>query len=356
MSFEEKMSGLVEMVLTEEFPIVKEEKISEISQTVTRIVSENFSISDLKNNVRQGHREKQSYANIRKTGAEQYYTNPEVVDQCLSEVQKVVNLDDASVIEPSGGTGEFIKGLLRLGLNANKITSFDIDPKHEMVTKGDYLEQEIPYQKGKVSITNPPFGRASSLAKKFFNKDAKSCDYICYLVPRAWRKWSTQNSLDPYFHLVSDIDMPKNCFYLPDGTRKEKDVLNTVFQIWEKRDYKRKKISVPDHGLIKKVIPENLNGLKVIRGANYSMVVFGHSCGSCIEVTNSVVPYKTTTMYLKISNHHSGIKEKEIKEALTKVDLSKYYKNVSYVQALSIQEINYELNEFFGLDNFKFKV
>ena len=350
------MSGLVEIVLTEEFPIVKEEKITEISKTVTKIVAENFSISDLKNNVREGHREKQSYANIRKSGAEQYYTNPEVVDLCLSEVQKVVNLKRATIIEPSGGTGEFINGLIRCGIKKDRITSFDIDPKHEMVRRGNYLEQDIPYKKGTISITNPPFGRASSLAKKFFNKDAKSCDYICYLVPRAWRKWSTQNSLDPYFHLVADIDMPKNCFYLPDGTRKEKNVLNTVFQIWEKRDYKRKKISVPDHGLIKKIIPENLNGLKLIRGANYSIVAFGHSCGSCIEVLSSVVPYKTTTMYLKISDHHTGIKETQIKEALTEIDLSKYYNNVSYVQALSIQEINYELNEFFGLDNFKFKV
>lgn len=354
MDFELKLSTLVKTVLLQEIPIVKEEKVLEISKTLAETLSDHFSITDAKNNVRTGHKAKQSYANVRKTGAEQYYTNPEVVDQCLAEVSKAVDLSNCHIIEPAGGTGEFIEGLLRLGIDPDKIESYDISPKHELVQKQDYFKTEIPYKKGNVSITNPPFGRASSLAKKFFNKDAKSCDYICYLVPRAWRKWSTQNSLDPYFHLVSDIEMPKNCFYLPDGTRKEKDVLNTVFQVWEKRGYKRKKIKVPDHGLIKKIVPKEENGLKKIEGANFSIVAFGHSCGSCREIVEKLPAYKTTTIYLNIQDHHTGIKAQEIKQALKSVDLSKYYNNVSYVQALSIQEINYELNNYFGLDNFKF--
>ena len=56
---------------------------------------------------------------------------------------------------------------------------------------------------------------------------------------------------------------------------------------------------------------------------------------------------KTTTMYLYIDRD-------DVKAALRSIDFSKYYKNVSYVSALSIQEINYELNEWFGLPNFKF--
>ena len=185
-----------------------------------------------------------------------------------------------------------------------------------------YIKKKIKTKKGSISITNPPFGRASSLAKKFFNKDAESSQYICYLVPKSWRKWSVQNSLNPYFHLVSDVELPKNCFYLPDGTKKEKNVLNTVFQIWEKRNYERKKIQVPDHGLITKVIPKEVNGLKIVKDANFSIIAFGHSCSTCKEVTEKIQQYKTTTMYLKIEDHHSGIKAGEIKEAMRKIDLS----------------------------------
>ena len=122
--------------------------------------------------------------------------------------------------------------------------------------------------------------------------------------------------------------------------------MNTVFQIWEKRNYPRKKIKVPDHGLITKVLPTvDSDGNKTVAGANFEIITFGHSCGNCKDITEASVPYKTTTMYLKIDRQ-------DVKDALRQIDLSKYYNNVSYVQALSIQEINYELNERFGLENF----
>lgn len=300
------------------------------------------------NNVKLGHRNKQSYANTRTTGKEQYYTKKEVVDLCIAEVQRFVDLSSKSIVEPCGGTGEFIEGLLRAGIGPENIISFDIDPAHPMVMKGDYLKQDLKHLKSVVSITNPPFGRASSLAKKFFNHDAQFCDFICYLIPKSWRKWTVHNSLNPNFRLVSDIDLPQNCFYLPDGTEKPKDVLNTVFQIWKRSDQPREKIKIPDHGLIKKVLPSlDKQGNKVIKDANFSIVTFGHSCGKCFEITEKVVPYKTTTMYLQI-------KDRKVKSALKCANLSKFFNNVAYVQALSIQEINYELNRIFELPNYDF--
>ena len=354
MNKEVSLEGLVGEVLNHELSLIKQERNAKTAKTIVDSIRQHFNFHQRNNKVLSGHQGKQSYANKRKTGAEQYYTMPKVVDLCISEVSKVVDLKDRKIIEPAGGTGEFIDGLLRAGVRSENITSFDLDPRHPMVKKGDFLTQKIKSKGLTISITNPPFGRASSLAKKFFNKDAESSQYICYLVPKSWRKWSVQNSLDPYFHLVSDVELPKNCFYLPDGSKKEKSVLNTVFQIWEKRDYVRKKIKIPDHGLIAKVIPKEVNGLKIVKDANFSIIAFGHSCSKCSEVTQKVQQYKTTTMYLKIEDHHTGIKAKEIKEAMRKIDLSKYYNNVAYVQALSIQEINYELNTYFGLENFNF--
>lgn len=311
------------------------------------------------NNVKAGHKNKQSYANTRTTGKEQYYTNADTVDLCLSEVQKHIDLTGKRILEPCGGTGEFIKGFQRIGIDDSFIESYDIEPKHPMVQEANYLETDFTSVCGGfVTITNPPFGRASSLAKKFFNHAADHCDYICYLIPKSWRKWTTQNSLDKRFHLIADIEMPKNCFYLPDGTENKKDVLNTVFQIWEKRETKRKKIKIPDNGLIKKIQPSkktvlDKNSKKVqrpdkITGANFQMIVFGHSCGKCKRLDESTeYDAKTTTMYLKIERD-------DVKTFLEGHDFSEYYNNVSYVQALSIEEINYELNNHFGLKNFVF--
>jgi predicted RNA methylase len=333
----------------------------------------------MSNNVKDGHLLKQSYANTRTTGKEQYYTNSDVVDLCLSEVVKHIDLQGKSILEPCGGTGEFIEGFMRIGIPASLITSYDIEPKHPMVKLGNYLETKIPTS-GMIAITNPPFGRTSSLAKKFFEHATSHCDYICFLVPRSWRKWTVQNSLDPHYHLIADIEMPKNCFYLPDGSVNEKDVLNTVFQIWEKRPKKRRKIVIPDHKLVKKILPKMKNTIShkkvtkklyekvgntykefdtdvyqkvkakrpdYVEGANFEMVVFGHSCGKCKEITKKKVDAKTTTMYFKIDRP-------DVKQALKTIDFSVYYDNVSYVQALSLQEINYALNEYFNLKNFKF--
>jgi hypothetical protein len=290
------------------------------------------------NNVKGGHKNKQSYSNKRTTGKEQYYTSSQAVEICLQEVQKHIDLTDKFILEPAGGTGEFIKGFQKIGIANDKIISYDIEPKHELVNKQDFLElNQFPSNK-MVSITNPPFGRMSTLAIKFFNHSAPQCDYICYLIPRSWRKWTTMNRLDENFHLLADIDMPKDCFYL-DGGESKKGVLNTVFQIWEKRDYKREKTKVKDNNLIKKI---NKNKDGMIVGANFSMVIFGHSCGRCEDVTEDVIPYKTTTMYM-------SVEREDVKQALRQIDFSCFYKNVAYVEALSIQEINYKLNEFFGL-------
>tara|TARA_R110002060_G_scaffold1197_1_gene2607 strand:- start:619 stop:1491 length:873 start_codon:yes stop_codon:yes gene_type:complete len=288
----------------------------------------------------------QSYANKRKSGKEQYYTTPDVVDLCLSLVKEHIELEGRKLLEPCAGTGEFVKGFQRIGIKDDDIVCLDIEPKHPMVTKGNYLETNMEH-KAFISITNPPFGRASSLAKKFFNHGAEHSDYICYLIPKAWRKWSTQNALDERFHLIADIQMPDNCFYLPDGSKKDSSVLNTVFQIWEKREAKRKKIVVPDNKLIKKIIPKVKNGKKIILNANFEIVQFGYSCGKTKEITDKQVPFKTTTMYLKVDRE-------DVKEALANIDFSVHYNNVSYVSSLSLPEINYELNNYFGLNNFKF--
>ena len=157
------------------------------------------------NNVSAGHRAKQSYANKRTTGKEQFYTTSNAVDLCITEMAKHVNLTGRLLLEPCGGTGEFIEGLKRHGIAENKIISFDIEPKHPSVLQQDFLETEPAIFEGSVCITNPPFGRANSLSKKFFNHAAEGCYFIGFLIPKSWRKWSVINSLNKNFDLVSEI-------------------------------------------------------------------------------------------------------------------------------------------------------
>ena len=294
------------------------------------------------NNVSAGHRAKQSYANKRTTGKEQFYTTSNAVDLCIAEMVKHVDLTGRLLLEPCGGTGEFIEGLKRHGVAENKIISFDIEPKHPSVLQQDFLETEPAIFEGSVCITNPPFGRANSLSKKFFNHAAEGCDFIGFLIPKSWRKWSVINSLNKNFDLVSEIEMPLNCFYTPEKKVSTKGVLQTLFQVWKRTTKPRDKIIIPDHGLIKKILPRN----RMVSGANLEMIIFGHSCGKIKEVVGTV-PSKTTTMYLKVDSP-------EVITALKSLDMSPYYNNTAYVQALSIKEINHELNKKLGLPTFNF--
>ena len=247
----------------------------------------------MSNNVKGGHKEKQSYANTRTTGKEQYYTQTNVVDLCLEKIQEHIDLQGKMILEPCGGTGEFVEGFMRIGIPSDKIVSYDIEPKHHMVKLGNYLETQFE-ETNYVSITNPPFGRASSLAKKFFNHAAGHSDYICYLIPKSWRK------IQPV----------------------KKEV----------KDRNGKLVKRPDY----------------VTGANFEIIVFGHSCGKCKELDPTQQhDAKTTTMYL-------NVERQDVKDFLKLHDYSTYYNNVAYVSALSIQEINYELNKHFNMPNFIF--
>ena len=69
---------------------------------------------------------RQSTANKRKTGKEQYYTDSTAVDKCLKYLSDFIEFEDFVFLEPAGGTGEFIKGFQRNGVKDEKIMSFDI--------------------------------------------------------------------------------------------------------------------------------------------------------------------------------------------------------------------------------------
>ena len=269
--------------------------------------------------------------NTRKTGKEQYYTLPEVVDKCMSIAMKYSG-NAKLFMEPAGGTGEFIKGMVRAGVDEAQIVSCDIEPKHPLVEKQDFLQSN--YQGEYFVISNPPFGRANSLSVKFFNKAAPIRSHICFLIPISWRKWSIINRLDENFHLVEDVEMPAVSFYNDDGPI-EGGLLRTVFQVWEKRPVKRKKIAIEDRGYIRRCEPHE---------ADVAITLFGHSCGR-IETDFTREP-NTTKGFFKI-------KDESVVTALKSVNYSVFSENTAYVKALSVQEINSLLNDYYDANGEK---
>ena len=268
---------------------------------------------------------KKKPGNKRITGKEQYYTPTDLAEKLIAEVLVLVpDLAKRQILEPAGGTGSFLKAAAKAG--ATDFLSFDIEPKHANVTKANFLDAVLTGENA-VTISNPPFGRNNSLSIPFFNKAANHSEFICFIVPRSWRKWSVINRLDRRFHLVAEHDIQID--YEDDAGEKlsVKNGLATCFQIWQRKDALRPIYSVSDRGIIEKTDSHN---------ADVALTIFGFSCGKVM--TEFERKPNSTKMFLKL-HHPQALK------ALQTVDFSKFYKNTAYTQALSLPEINYLLNE-----------
>ena len=263
--------------------------------------------------------------NKRVTGKEQFYTPPALARVLVGHVEDVLGpLQGKVVLEPAGGTGSFVEAAYARG--ARDVISFDIEPLHEGVLLGSFLEQDLN-QQNLITISNPPFGRNNALSVPFFNHAASFSDAICFIVPRSWRKWSVTNRLNLNFELVFDKDLDIDYVDSTGDLISDKSRLATCFQIWKRTKAPRVPIKITDMGVIEKVSPEE---------ADVSLTIFGYGCGNLRQDFERVP--NTTQLFLKL-NHPEAM------AALQSVDFSKFYKSTAYTEALSIQEINYLLNE-----------
>lgn len=268
---------------------------------------------------------KKPLGNKRVTGKEQYYTPSPLALELVAVVANLIpDFSKRNFLEPAGGNGSFVMALQEHG--AENISSVDLYPKHPLVAKNDFLTHK-PKDQNLIVISNPPFGRNNALAIPFFNHSAEFSDYICFLVPRSWRKWSVQNRLDPRFHLVHDQDVFVSYEDENGHAIKSDNDLRTCFQIWEKTSELRKPIRVPDNGLITKSTPAE---------AEIAIRVFGYGCGNVLE--SFPRENNTTLMFLRVKNQR-------IRKLLQTLDFQRFSKNTAYTEALALPEINYLLNE-----------
>lgn len=169
---------------------------------------------------------------VREAGLDKFYTKPEIAQKCLDSIGTLYDWSKWSlVIEPSAGSGSF---LTRIPVEKKKIIGIDISPEHQDIIKQDFLTYSASSSANSnapiLVVGNPPFGRVSSLAIKFFNHAAQWSDVIAFIVPRTFRRVSVQNKLNTDFHLVFDEEIPMTpCAFTPRMMAK------CCFQIWEKR-------------------------------------------------------------------------------------------------------------------------
>ena len=211
---------------------------------------------------------------------DQFYTSRIVAKKCVNDILSL--LPDTSYfkwIEPSAGNGVFLDALPK---SCNKI-GLDIDPKSNNIVKQDFLTWKYPNEDNIIIFGNPPFGRQSSLAKKFIKKSCKFANVIAFILPKSFVKPSMNNSFDLYFHCIYSKQLDKKSFIL-NGNQYD---VPCVFQIWEKKDYKRK--------TIKKLTSLNYNFVKY--DSDYHIVIrrVGFYAGKCFLKNNK--KYNRNTHY-----------------------------------------------------------
>ncbi len=173
---------------------------------------------------------------VREEGLDKFYTIPSYSKKCIDKVFELYDkLQFDLIIEPSAGNGSFFNQIE----SENKI-GIDIAPENQNIIKMDFFDYTPSNKNSILVIGNPPFGKISSIAIKFFNHSAKWATVIAFIIPRTFRRPSVQNKLDKMFHLVYDEDVStKPCCFTPQMTVK------CCFQIWEKKETERPFVDLP---------------------------------------------------------------------------------------------------------------
>lgn len=218
--------------------------------------------------------------NIRGEGLDKFYTNPTCSKKCIDKLCELYDITKWDlIVEPSAGNGSFLNQI-----PSNKKIGIDILPEQSSIIKQDFFDYYPPSSATQANkptilvIGNPPFGRVSSLAIKFFNHSAKWANVIAFIIPRTFRKLSVQNKLDDMFHLVYDEEIPNNpCCFSP------KMMVKCCFQIWEKKETKRQIIDLPtthaDWDFLK-LGPNDTNGQPTPPlNADFAMRAYGGKVG-----------------------------------------------------------------------------
>lgn len=163
-----------------------------------------------------------------KNALDQFYTKDEVALK-LCEIIKAKlkdKLEFYTFLEPSAGGGAFLKALNK-SFDNNKIIALDLEPKAQNIEQCDFFSYYTNAQKI-FTIGNPPFGKRADLAIRFFNHASVFSDYIAFIVPLQFEKWSVQKNLNKAFSLIYSQNLEPNSFVF-----NGKDyALRCCFQIW----------------------------------------------------------------------------------------------------------------------------
>lgn len=165
---------------------------------------------------------------------DQYFAHKDMVNECLNLLQEKlneleINSDEYTYIEPSAGDGAFLTKLPK-----DRRFGIDIEPRHEEIVEGNFLEWN-PKDEGKyITIGGPPFGNRGKLAVKFINHASQFSDVVAFILPDYFEYKTKYNCVDKIqkLTLIKSKKLSSE-FYFPNGDEVTVPV-DIFFQIYVK--------------------------------------------------------------------------------------------------------------------------
>jgi len=265
----------------------------------------------------------------KKSDLDQFYTNEKIAKKYFNKIFDFFSKEEFDIfLEPSAGSGSFYN----LFPDTKKI-GLDLDPKSDGIIKKDFFKYLAPQNKKIITIGNPPFGKNSSLAVKFFNKAADFSNVIAFIIPKTFKKQSIHNRLNLNFKLVYEEDLLKNSFIL----NNEPYDVPCCFQIWKRSDRKRKIIKTDFKN-------EYFEFIKNTNEANLAVRRVGGRSGKAnMDIKNS---NKNCHYFLKVNTEKITVNL--LLEEINKIDFSDIVNSTAGVKSLSKPEF---LNEILKIIN-----
>ena len=172
---------------------------------------------------------------------DQFFTTKATAKSCVDFINSHLNNPTFDiVVEPSFGDGAFVNAAENI--KKSTLIYVDIDAK-DIESRKNFLTDEIipknmfhgskERNKSCLVLGNPPFGKNSSLAIKFFNHSATFADVIAFIVPKTFLKISVQNKLCRDFFQTGLMDIDQDSFIFENSPYN----VPCVFQIWVRHSY-----------------------------------------------------------------------------------------------------------------------
>ena len=145
--------------------------------------------------------------------------------------QHTHTIEDYHFIEPSAGSGSFLK-ILPDHLD---VTAIDIEPGSPGIIEADYLSWAPNHSPALKYIVfgNPPFGLRGQLALKFINHSAKFADYVAFILPQLFESdgKGVPRKRVHGFNLLHSEKLSRAHFHDPQGSLIP---VNCIFQVWSR--------------------------------------------------------------------------------------------------------------------------